>query len=463
MPELTSHGGTMAASLRHQWRDTICGGGAYGCILEGPETVEVTTKNKVVIAKKKLKEARSRQKSYADRHQRALKFKTEDSVFLKVSPCKGVRHCDLKGKLSPRFICPFKILDRVGEVSYRLALSPQLSHVHNVFHISPLRGYNYHPLHVISYPLGYTVWVSLAGDGSSLGLGLNLGARVRTCVRSCFRVPSVVLSGALYLFTALTGTESTSAVVDVPAETTTALSVTFSSASVVRPISTDDYEVVQVDGHGGGGTEDQIGGNNVDPFPSVDDVEMIPSSCLPVLYLPFSCSRFDASLLACTITANSASVTSYGPLPTCGPSSFRYLLLGLLSLFRSSKLICNASSFLAMSNSAVLNVGIPIFVGDDQPQLPLNLSFRGKGLGYVDTICKWPPESDGFNFSCWISWDRALAMTDRVPACMSTCAPHVFPSKTHSIPLMMAKRCDLRFIALAFFLSAGKVSSVRYS
>ncbi|GJY59497.1 gypsy type transposase [Tanacetum coccineum] len=74
--------------------------------------------------------------------------------------------------------------------------------------------------------------------------------------------------------TALTGTESTSAVVAAPAGTTTALSVTFASASVVRPISTDDYEVVQVDGHGGGGTEDQIGGNNVDPFPSVDDADL---------------------------------------------------------------------------------------------------------------------------------------------------------------------------------------------
>ncbi|GJX63347.1 hypothetical protein Tco_0296247 [Tanacetum coccineum] len=66
--------------------------------------------------------------------------------------------------------------------------------------------------------------------------------------------------------TALTGTEGTSAIVAAPAGTTTALSVTFASASVVRPISTDDYEVVQVDGHGGGGTEDQIGGNNVDLF-----------------------------------------------------------------------------------------------------------------------------------------------------------------------------------------------------
>ncbi|GJZ55688.1 putative nucleotidyltransferase, ribonuclease H [Tanacetum coccineum] len=58
----------------------------------------------------------------------------------------------IKGKLSPRFIGPFEILDRVGEVSYRLALPPQLSHVHNVFHVSLLRGYKYHPLHVISYP-----------------------------------------------------------------------------------------------------------------------------------------------------------------------------------------------------------------------------------------------------------------------------------------------------------------------
>ncbi|GJU67890.1 putative reverse transcriptase domain-containing protein, partial [Tanacetum coccineum] len=132
-----------------------------------PELVEVTKNEKVTIAKENLKEAQSRKKSYANRYRRALEFKTGDHVSLKVSPfrgirrfvflefspCKGVRRCDLKGKLSPRFICPFEILDRVGEVSYRLALSPQLSHVHNVFHISLLRGYNYHPLHVVSYPL----------------------------------------------------------------------------------------------------------------------------------------------------------------------------------------------------------------------------------------------------------------------------------------------------------------------
>nr|GEV26059.1 hypothetical protein [Tanacetum cinerariifolium] len=74
-------------------------------------------------------------------------------VSFRVSPARGVRRFGIKGKLSPRFIGPFEILDRVGEVSYRLALPPQLSHVHNVFHVSLLRGYKYHPLHVISYPL----------------------------------------------------------------------------------------------------------------------------------------------------------------------------------------------------------------------------------------------------------------------------------------------------------------------
>nr|GFA27464.1 putative reverse transcriptase domain-containing protein [Tanacetum cinerariifolium] len=121
-------------------------------VIEGPEMIEVTNA-KVAVAKEKLKEARTRQKSYADKHRRSLEFQTGDHVFLKVSPARGVRRFGIKGKLSPRFIRPFEILDRVGEVSYRLALPPQLSHVHDVFHVSLLKGYKYHPLHVISYPL----------------------------------------------------------------------------------------------------------------------------------------------------------------------------------------------------------------------------------------------------------------------------------------------------------------------
>ncbi|GJS47498.1 putative nucleotidyltransferase, ribonuclease H [Tanacetum coccineum] len=132
-------------------RAPICWDQVGERILEGPEMIEVPNE-KVAVAREKLKEAQTRQKSYADRHRRALEFQPGEHVFLKVSPTRGVRRFGIKGKLSPRFIGPFEILDRVGEVSYRLALPPQLSHVHNVFHVSLLRGYKYHPLHVVSYP-----------------------------------------------------------------------------------------------------------------------------------------------------------------------------------------------------------------------------------------------------------------------------------------------------------------------
>ncbi|KAD4180523.1 hypothetical protein E3N88_29114 [Mikania micrantha] len=100
-----------------------------------------------------IHEAQTRHNCNADQHRRVIEFKVGEYVFQKVSPCRGVRRFGIKGKLSPRFIGPFEILERVGEVSYRLALPPRLSHVHNAFHVSLLRGYNYHPLHVVSYPL----------------------------------------------------------------------------------------------------------------------------------------------------------------------------------------------------------------------------------------------------------------------------------------------------------------------
>nr|GFC67787.1 putative reverse transcriptase domain-containing protein [Tanacetum cinerariifolium] len=64
---------------------------------------------KFVVAKEKLKKARTRQKSYADKHRRSIEFQPGDRVFLKVSPARGVRRFGIKGKLSPRFIGPFEI------------------------------------------------------------------------------------------------------------------------------------------------------------------------------------------------------------------------------------------------------------------------------------------------------------------------------------------------------------------
>ncbi|GKB33724.1 putative nucleotidyltransferase, ribonuclease H [Tanacetum coccineum] len=132
-------------------RAPICWDEVGEHLIEGPELIKITNE-KVAVAKEKLKEARSRQKSYADKHRHDLEFQVGDRVFLKVSPFRGVKRFGIKGKLSPRFIDSFEILERIGEVSYRLALPPQLSHVHDVIHVSLLRGYHYHPLHVASYP-----------------------------------------------------------------------------------------------------------------------------------------------------------------------------------------------------------------------------------------------------------------------------------------------------------------------
>nr|GEY26779.1 putative reverse transcriptase domain-containing protein [Tanacetum cinerariifolium] len=87
---------------------------------------------RLLLCPTEIREARSRQKSYADKHRRDLEFQVGDRVYLKVSPFRGVKRFGIKGKLSPRFIGPFEILERIVEVSYRLALPSQLSHVHDV-------------------------------------------------------------------------------------------------------------------------------------------------------------------------------------------------------------------------------------------------------------------------------------------------------------------------------------------
>jgi hypothetical protein len=86
-----------------------------------------------------LKKAQARQKSYADKRRKPLYFQVEDYVYLKVSPMKGVSRFGVKGKLAPRYIGPFPILERYGPVAYRLQLPETLSTVHNVFHVSQLK------------------------------------------------------------------------------------------------------------------------------------------------------------------------------------------------------------------------------------------------------------------------------------------------------------------------------------
>ncbi|GKC09379.1 hypothetical protein Tco_1000989 [Tanacetum coccineum] len=86
-----------------------------------------------------MQAARDRQKSYADLKRKPMEFQVGDKVMLKVSPWKGVVHFGKRGKLNPRYVGPFKVLEQVGSVAYKLELLQELSRVHNTFHVSNLK------------------------------------------------------------------------------------------------------------------------------------------------------------------------------------------------------------------------------------------------------------------------------------------------------------------------------------
>ena len=80
-----------------------------------------------------------------------MEYNFGDYIFLKVSPMRGVTRFSIKGKLAPRYVGSFEIVERINNVSYRLNLPPQLSHVHDVFHVSMPKKYMPNPLHILSY------------------------------------------------------------------------------------------------------------------------------------------------------------------------------------------------------------------------------------------------------------------------------------------------------------------------
>ncbi|KAI3672993.1 hypothetical protein L6452_39099 [Arctium lappa] len=106
--------------------------------LVGPEIVQQTT-DKINQIRERLKIAQDRQKSYADKRRKPIEFQVGDKVMLKISPWKGVVRFRKRGKLSPRYIGPYKIIKRVGEVAYKLELPEELQGIHNTFHVSNLR------------------------------------------------------------------------------------------------------------------------------------------------------------------------------------------------------------------------------------------------------------------------------------------------------------------------------------
>ena len=116
----------------------------------GPDLIRDISE-KVSLIRQHLLTAQSLQKSYADVLRRPLEFEVGDHVFLKVMPRRGVVRFGKCGKLSPRFIGPFEILERVDTFANRLALPPSMSGVHEVFHVSMLRKYTPDPAHVVDW------------------------------------------------------------------------------------------------------------------------------------------------------------------------------------------------------------------------------------------------------------------------------------------------------------------------
>ncbi|KAL0553952.1 hypothetical protein IC582_007856 [Cucumis melo] len=131
-------------------RSPVCWGEVREQRMLGPELVQ-TTNAAIQKIRARMLTAQSRQKSYADVRRKNLKFEVGDMVFLKVAPMKGVLRFVKKGKLSPRFVGPFEILELIGPVAYRLALPPSFSAVHDVFHVSMLRRYVADPTHVVDF------------------------------------------------------------------------------------------------------------------------------------------------------------------------------------------------------------------------------------------------------------------------------------------------------------------------
>ncbi|XP_028064588.1 uncharacterized protein LOC114267724 [Camellia sinensis] len=101
------------------------------------------------LIQQRLKIAQSRQKNYADIRRRDQEYKVGDHVFVKVTPMKGQMRFGVKGKLAPRNIGPYEILEKINLVTYRVALPLVMEHMHNVFRVSMLQDYLRDSLHVI--------------------------------------------------------------------------------------------------------------------------------------------------------------------------------------------------------------------------------------------------------------------------------------------------------------------------
>ncbi|GJZ44658.1 putative reverse transcriptase domain-containing protein [Tanacetum coccineum] len=149
-------------------RSPVCWAEVGEVQLTGPEIVQETTE-KIIQVKQRMQAARDRQKSYADLKRKPMEFEVGDKVMLKVSPWKGVVRFGKRGKLNPRFVGPFKVIKRVGDVAYKLELPEELSRDSFYdFHVSNLKN-----VHARRIPLAIPFWKDFicswnSRDGPSL-------------------------------------------------------------------------------------------------------------------------------------------------------------------------------------------------------------------------------------------------------------------------------------------------------
>ncbi|GKB42169.1 putative reverse transcriptase domain-containing protein [Tanacetum coccineum] len=119
-------------------RSPVCWAEVGEVQLTGPELVQETTE-KIIQIKQRMQAAHDRQKIYTDLKRKPMEFQVGDKVMLKFSPWKGVVCFGKRGKLNPIYVGPFKVLEQVGSVAYKLELTQELSRVHNTFHVSNLK------------------------------------------------------------------------------------------------------------------------------------------------------------------------------------------------------------------------------------------------------------------------------------------------------------------------------------
>ena len=126
------------------------------------------TEEKVQIIQQRLKAESDRQRSYANLKRKDIEYEVRDKVFLKVSPWKKILRFGRKGKLSPTFIGPYEILERVRPLAYRLALPQELAELHDAFHVSMLWRYHSDTSHIYQFKIYKYKKISLSKKSRKL-------------------------------------------------------------------------------------------------------------------------------------------------------------------------------------------------------------------------------------------------------------------------------------------------------